>query len=1758
MIARTWWSAKLGAKSAEKPETDAGDKGSALPVHDLLDARFDDEGRLSQLGRGSRQRIAETLDPRPADSSIDELDLAVQKLSEGLEAIERQSRAPRPEPSPSRPEVSAPDRAAEDADAASGRDFVTYSLDRLEARLEALSKRLQQRTGGASSESAPAQGARRSGSHLAVAQEELAAQLAESRRLAEAEEARRLAREAERAREKESGVHALLEAEQARIEAEQARLQAEAARREAERARRDADAAAEEEERRRTEATARIAEAKREAEAAEARRRTDVAEARRQAEIAEARRQAEVTEARRQVEMAEARRRADAEAAVEERRREAEEAAAREEERQAEAAAILAEAKREAEAAEARRRNEVAEARRQAEMAEARRQTELADARLQAEMAEERRQAEAAAAAEQRRREAEMAAEERRREAQQAEAIRLADLAEARRSAEAAEAQHRAELEEARRQAEITAARREAELAAMLERQFAGIEERIESLQRGLDDNQIEPVRGELLELVEQITGLSRGGRATSGALDEIGIRLDQMEVKLNAARNMAGNRLGDIQDRLVGLVERLDEIEVEIPGFDAIRVNQSAILERFDRMEGLVHRLASPEELFERVDGLKRQMQTIASQREVARIEAQILSLAERLDALPDELSDKVVLGRIEDQLGGLAAELTDARRQRKSVATELEDHLSELSSQLREVAETGRTPDLSGLEDRISSLGSQFADDRQTSVDTLARLERRIAALTDAIESQESDTEQKLLESLTAKVDSLADAIEAQDSSGARRDIEGLGERLDRIGENFVEQTDRLSRQQLEPLAQRLGAIEERLSVLSTRTADPRGVQTQLDAMVSRLELLKGRSIDPARLNELFDRVDAAVRALPEERFARLEQTLASAIAPADRFDRLEKKIAESAGGAGADRFAALERKLDEIGRGFKAGGAPMAQDDLTDLRADIVALRRELRSMPGQSEAGLGELMRTLVKRLERQPQDTPAAVANLEVQLQRIAGILEDPTQGRMALAPIEASLKMIEMRLDEARQAVGGERPAGSDDVVALKSSTEASERKTRDAIEAVQDTLEAVVKRMAFLERDADAGAAAVERRPAEAFSPRPLPVAPDLVAPTTVSPEREAPEQQPSGLLSRLTSRQLLKRATGGRAESFSPGNEEADDSSDFPLEPGTDSPLASSLTGAPSSNTEFMSGARKGRLTQPFTGDIERQGSTGRGDARPTVDDDFLAAARRAARAASQEVAEAEGDSPVERTARGFTGAIKAHRRSLVALAIAAALIIAAFPFVRPQLWPADTDVALTPEISAPVAEPETPTPTETSPAMATAPESQSPVSPEATPSQMSSATETPAASTPATSESGPASSVGETQSAAASPEPAAAAPDATAPAVAPEQPTTPEPTVAAAEPTAPEASTPAGEPVAAPDAEAASTTPANETPTAESAAVTPPPAAETPAATPPATPGSEVASVAPATAPETGAPAAAATTPPPELPVEIGPAKLRDAAMAGNTGAQFEIAARYAEGRGVLPDMTTAVSWYERAAQAGLAPAQYRLGSIYEKGLGVRKDLAAAQMWYGRAADAGNVKAMHNLAVLYAEGAGGTPDLEKASVLFRKAAERGVRDSQFNLAILHARGIGVPQDLVEAYKWFGIAASSGDEESAKRRDIIGEALSDSDKAKAEQAVATFQLVPLVPEANEVLLPEGGWTDNESSSSINVSDQNALVALVQKLLAQNGYDPGPPDGLLGRQTIDAIAEFQGKAGLPKTGQIDTGLVAALQSHST
>jgi localization factor PodJL len=210
---------------------------------------------------------------------------------------------------------------------------------------------------------------------------------------------------------------------------------------------------------------------------------------------------------------------------------------------------------------------------------------------------------------------------------------------------------------------------------------------------------------------------------------------------------------------------------------------------------------------------------------------------------------------------------------------------------------------------------------------------------------------------------------------------------------------------------------------------------------------------------------------------------------------------------------------------------------------------------------------------------------------------------------------------------------------------------------------------------------------------------------------------------------------------------------------------------------------------------------------------------------------------------------------------------------------------------------------------------------------------------------------------------------------------------------------------------------------------------------------------------------------------------LPDAIGGTALRSAALKGDPAAAYEVGVRYAEGKGIAPNLEEAAKWYDRAAQAGIVPAIFRLGTLYEKGMGVKKDAATAQRYYLQAAGRGNAKAMHNLAVLYADGGGNGADYKTAAQWFRKAADRGVADSQFNLGILYARGIGVDQNLAESYKWFSLAASQGDVDAGHKRDDIAKQLDAQSLAAAKLAIQTFTPEQQPNEAVNVATPSGGW---------------------------------------------------------------------------
>ena len=217
--------------------------------------------------------------------------------------------------------------------------------------------------------------------------------------------------------------------------------------------------------------------------------------------------------------------------------------------------------------------------------------------------------------------------------------------------------------------------------------------------------------------------------------------------------------------------------------------------------------------------------------------------------------------------------------------------------------------------------------------------------------------------------------------------------------------------------------------------------------------------------------------------------------------------------------------------------------------------------------------------------------------------------------------------------------------------------------------------------------------------------------------------------------------------------------------------------------------------------------------------------------------------------------------------------------------------------------------------------------------------------------------------------------------------------------------------------------------------------------------------------------------------------DLPVTIGTPALRNAALAGDPIAAYEIGSRWFDGQGVQASTAEAKRWFEIAQAKGSVAAAYRLGSILEKGTGAAKNLIGALRYYTIAAEGGHTKAMHNLGVLYSEGADGKPDYKTAVRWFRMAADRNVKDSQYNLGVLYARGSGVEANLAESFRWFSLAAAQGDADAAKKRDDVSKRLDQQTLVAARLAVQTWTPAPIDETANNPRI-NPDWQKSETAA--------------------------------------------------------------------
>ncbi|HKU64068.1 MAG TPA: hypothetical protein VJQ06_03350 [Rhizomicrobium sp.] len=130
------------------------------------------------------------------------------------------------------------------------------------------------------------------------------------------------------------------------------------------------------------------------------------------------------------------------------------------------------------------------------------------------------------------------------------------------------------------------------------------------------------------------------------------------------------------------------------------------------------------------------------------------------------------------------------------------------------------------------------------------------------------------------------------------------------------------------------------------------------------------------------------------------------------------------------------------------------------------------------------------------------------------------------------------------------------------------------------------------------------------------------------------------------------------------------------------------------------------------------------------------------------------------------------------------------------------------------------------------------------------------------------------------------------------------------------------------------------------------------------------------------------------------------------LAQAAEKGQAVAQYRLGTLYERGQGVAVDGVKAVHWYGLAAAQGNRKAMHNLAVAYASGTGGKKNMAEAARWFAKAASLGLSDSQFNLAVLYERGDGVLQSLVDAYKWYSIAAAAGDVESKARIGVLQTQ--------------------------------------------------------------------------------------------------------------------------------------------------
>jgi TPR repeat protein len=260
-------------------------------------------------------------------------------------------------------------------------------------------------------------------------------------------------------------------------------------------------------------------------------------------------------------------------------------------------------------------------------------------------------------------------------------------------------------------------------------------------------------------------------------------------------------------------------------------------------------------------------------------------------------------------------------------------------------------------------------------------------------------------------------------------------------------------------------------------------------------------------------------------------------------------------------------------------------------------------------------------------------------------------------------------------------------------------------------------------------------------------------------------------------------------------------------------------------------------------------------------------------------------------------------------------------------------------------------------------------------------------------------------------------------------------------------------------------------------------------------------------------------------------------------RKAAERGDAYALHSLGMAEIKGEGTPQNEKSGLEKLLQSVEAGHTFSYNAIGGFYLNGEHVGESVDRAVYYYNRSAAREDIYGYLNMGTLYRDGKGVPQDYEAALGWFKKAHDGGHPAAGTSIGLMYFNGNGVEKNDAEATRWFRESAQRGDAWGAYNTAwMLGK---QSGEAAGRDRVRMLAMAVAVNPSS----PAAEKAKNE----LGQAQKTLKSKVLQQVLTDLGFEPGPVDGQPGRKTREALSAFFDTSGRsPVAG--DEALVAVVK----